>query len=128
MLRHLGLTAESERVLRLATQLGAGDIDAVRRLAGELRRRRSLWWATADVGVVGIDGGVGPIGRAAGAAVDARLDAPSYDGLGFAPIPGTGEADSPGRVPAPLVEALQRLGSAAGPGSVGRDMYMNGGR
>src|SRR3546814_3368329 len=51
MLRHLGLTAESERVLRLATQLGAGDIDAVRRLAGELRRRRSLWWATADVGV-----------------------------------------------------------------------------
>src|SRR3546814_6512947 len=77
MLRHLGLTAESERVLRLATQLGAGDIDAVRRLAGELRRRRSLWWATADVGVVGIDGWVGPIGRAAGAAVDARSAEPS---------------------------------------------------
>src|SRR3546814_13310242 len=77
MLRHLGLTAESEWVLRLATQLGAGDVDAVRRLAGELRRRRSLWWATDDVGVVGIDGWGGPDGRAARSEVDARSAEPS---------------------------------------------------
>ncbi|MBW3649488.1 MAG: hypothetical protein KY458_02875 [Actinobacteria bacterium] len=108
-LRLHGLASESLRVLRLARALRPEHALEVETLARRLRGRRSLSWATRGVGVVTpAQVGFGPVARAAGVAVDARLDDPAYDGIGFSPVVNDG-GDARARLRQRLAEAAQAL-------------------
>ena len=121
VLRLHGLAALGTRSLDLASRLTAADGTAVERLARRLRRSRSLRSATTGVGVLAP--GViesGPVGRAAGDAVDGRLDDPSYATLGFEPVLHH-EGDAWSRLLQRLGEAQQALDLAERAGERIRD-------
>lgn len=111
-----GLSALSARTLRLVSELGPSDADAVRRLARSVRRTRLLGWATAGVGMISaqdVEGlGLGPVARAAGLPQDERVDDPAYRALGFEPVVGEG-GDASARWRQRLDEAAQSLELAA---------------
>lgn len=116
-LRLHGLEADALRLLALATSLAPEHGPAVDVLARRLGRRRSLGWATGGVGVVAAEQVTsGPVARAAGAPVDARLDDPAYEGLGFSPVVHRG-GDARARLGQRLAEAAQALDLAARAGS-----------
>lgn len=108
-LRLHGLEREALRVLGLAWTVTPGDRAAVGALARRIARSRSVAWATRGVGVIEPDEVIGgPVARAAGLAVDARLHDPSYEGLRFSPVVhGTGDARD--RLRQRLAEAVQAL-------------------
>jgi hypothetical protein len=110
-----GLPALSLKVLDLASRLGPGDAGDIRRLARSITRTGALAWH-AGVGVIdadAVDGlGVGPTGRAAGVADDARLDDDGYERLGFQPVVHSG-GDVSDRWRQRLDEAAQSLELAA---------------
>lgn len=108
-LRLHGLDADALRLLALARSAAPGQRPAVEALARRVGRHRSLSWATAGVGVVaGGRVGGGPVARAAGVAVDARIDDPAYRGLDFAPVVQAG-GDARARLRQRLAEAAQAL-------------------
>ena len=112
-LRHHGLAARGERVLRLASGLTLGDTAAVEALARSVVRSRSLEWATDGVGVVSGDGlPAGPVARAGGSTADARADDEAYRDLGFEPVMGSG-GDARARMRQRVAEAVQALHLAA---------------
>jgi hypothetical protein len=79
----------SERILRLAQRVAPGDGDHVRTLGRMLRRRGFLGWSTRGVGILKADalkGVSGPVARASGIPIDARIEDPSYQLLGFEPV------------------------------------------
>lgn len=116
-LRLHGLHADALRLLALARSVGPAHRGAVDDLAHRLRRRRSLRWATGDVGVVAADHvSGGPVARAAGRAADARLDDPAYDGIDFSPVVHEG-GDARARLGQRLAEAAQALDLAERAGS-----------
>jgi hypothetical protein len=64
-----GSSSLSERIVRLAQQVGPGDGDAIRQLGRSLRRLGFLGWSTRGVGILHIenlDGATGPVARASG--------------------------------------------------------------
>lgn len=81
-----GLTALARRTRRLAVGCRPGDGEKARRLGTFLRRAGSLRGATRGVGGVTTAHVVGPNGRAAGRAEDARSLDPAYRSLDFAPV------------------------------------------
>lgn len=110
-----GAPSMSQKVLRLAERAGPRDGDAIRALQRSLRRRGFLTWNTAGVGVLAADrlkGVTGPIARASGLAVDARVDDEPYRRLGFEPEIQTG-GDAAARWMQRLGEAAQALDLAA---------------
>lgn len=87
VLRLHGLGALGTRALALGDRLPTADVSNVERLVRRVRRSRSL--RSATVGIGPLDTGTvtaGPAARAAGVAVDARMDDPAYEGLGFTPV------------------------------------------
>jgi hypothetical protein len=116
-LRLHGLGSEALYLLGLARSLTPADRAAVESQAQRVARSRSLAWATRGVGVLGPDEVIGgPVARAAGLAVDARLHDPSYQGLGFSPVV-HGAGDARGRLRQRLAEAVQALELAERAGS-----------
>ncbi|MDP8975252.1 MAG: hypothetical protein M3N28_02580 [Actinomycetota bacterium] len=116
-LRLLGLRGDAVRLLALARSLGLEHRPAIDALARRLSRHRSLSWATGGVGVAAaqqVSGG--PVARAAGLAVDARLDDPAYDGIDFSPVVHEG-GDARARLCQRLAEAAQALDLAERAGS-----------
>ena len=108
-LRLHGLESEGLRLLGLARTVTPGDRAAVGGLARRIARSRSVGWATRGVGVLEPDDVIGgPVARAAGMAVDARLHDPSYEGLGFSPVV-HGAGDARDRLRQRLAEAVQAL-------------------
>ncbi|MBW3646017.1 MAG: hypothetical protein KY441_11000, partial [Actinobacteria bacterium] len=108
-LRHHGLAARGERVLRLASGLTVADRAAVEALARSVVRSRSLAWATDGVGVLSGDGlPAGPVARAAGSDADARTGDEAYRDLGFEPVTGAG-GDARARLRQRVAEAVQAL-------------------
>jgi hypothetical protein len=84
-----GSPSLSERILRLARRVAAGDGDEIRALERTLRRRGFLGWSTRGVGVVesdSLEGISGPVARASGASVDSRSEDQTYRQLGFEPV------------------------------------------
>lgn len=131
-LRLHGLEADARRLLALARSLapepGRPAAELARRagqqhrptvdaLVRRLRRHRTLSWATRRVGVVApeqVSGG--PVARASGVGVDARLDDPAYDGIDFSPVVHHG-GDAHARLCQRLAEAVQALELAERTGS-----------
>ncbi|MFP5319155.1 MAG: hypothetical protein ACLGI2_12800 [Acidimicrobiia bacterium] len=112
-----GLESKGLRLLGLARTVTPGDRAAVESLAQRIARSRSLAWATRGVGVLERDEVIGgPVARAAGLAVDARLHDPSYEGLGFSPVV-HGAGDARDRLRQRLAEAVQALELAQRAGS-----------
>ncbi|HEV2767728.1 MAG TPA: hypothetical protein VGV63_08495 [Acidimicrobiales bacterium] len=108
-LRHHGLAARGERVLRLASGLTIGDAAAVQALARSVVRSRSLAWATDGVGVMSGDGlPAGPVARAAGDVRDARVADDAYRDLGFEPVTDAG-GDARARLRQRVTEVVQAL-------------------
>lgn len=116
-LRLHGLGSEALRLLGRARSLAPADRAAVESLAQRIARSRSLAWATRGVGVLEPDDVTGgPVARATGLAVDARLHDPSYQGLGFSPVV-HGAGDARDRLRQRLAEAVQALELAERAGS-----------
>ncbi len=116
-LRLHGLESEGLRLLGLARSLAPADRAAVESLAQRIARSRSLAWTTRGVGILGTDDVTGgPVARAAGLAVDARLHDPAYQGLGFSPVV-HGAGDARDRLRQRLAEAVQALELAERAGS-----------
>lgn len=108
-LRLHGLESEGLRLLGLARTLTPADRAAVGAAARRIDRSRSLAWATRGVGVLEPDDDIGgPVARAAGLAVDARLHDPGYQSLGFSPVV-HGAGDARDRLRQRLAEAVQAL-------------------
>ena len=108
-LRLHGLQSEALHLLGRARSLALPDRAAVESQAQGIARSRSLAWATRGVGVLEPDEVIGgPVARAAGLAVDARLHDPSYQGLGFSPVV-HGAGDARDRLRQRLAEAVQAL-------------------
>ena len=108
-LRLHGLASEGLRLLALARTLTPGDRAVVESQAQRIARSRSVAWATRGVGVLEPDEVIGgPVARAAGLAVDARLHDPSYQGLGFSPVV-HGGGDAWDRLRQRLAEAAHAL-------------------
>jgi hypothetical protein len=108
-LRHHGLAARGERVLRLARALTPADRPAVEALARSVVRSRSLAWATDGVGVLsGDELPAGPVARAAGHTADARAGDESYRSLGFEPVTTPG-GDARARLRQRAGESVQAL-------------------
>jgi hypothetical protein len=106
-----GSPSLSERILRLAQRVAPGDGDHIRALERTLRRRGFLGWSTRGVGILKADalkGVSGPVARASGIPVDARLEEPSYQLLGFEPVLHEG-ADAAARWLQRIREAAQAL-------------------
>lgn len=116
-LRLHGLASGGLRLLEVARSLTPADRSDIETLGRRIARSRSVAWATTGVGVVG-SGEVssGPVGRAAGLAVDARLDDPAYQDLGFSPVVHRG-GDARARLRQRLDEAVQALEIAERAGS-----------
>ena len=116
-LRLHGLESEGLRLLGLARTVTPGDRAAVGAVARRIACSRSLAWATRGVGVLEADDVTGgPVARAAGLAVDARLHDPAYQGLGFSPVV-HGAGDARDRLRQRLAEAVQALELAERAGS-----------
>ena len=116
-LRLHGLGSEGLRLLGRARSLAPADRAAVESQAQRIARSRSLAWATRGVGVLEPDEVIGgPVARAAGLAVDARLHDPAYQGLGFSPVV-HGAGDARDRLRQRLAEAVQALELAERAGS-----------
>ncbi|MDP9388078.1 MAG: hypothetical protein M3Q48_09255 [Actinomycetota bacterium] len=116
-LRLHGLEGDALRLLGLARALASEHRPAVDALARRLDRHQSLSWATRGVGVVPPEQVAGgPVARAAGLAVDARLDDPAYDRIGFSPVVHEG-GDARARLRQRLAEAIQALDLAERAGS-----------
>lgn len=111
-----GLPCLGVRALNLARRVQPGDGAAARSLARTLGWTRIAQWSAAGVGqfaaqdLVGL--GVGPVGRAAGIAEDARTEDAAYRELGFESIllPG---GDAAARWHLRLAEVAQSLDLAA---------------
>jgi hypothetical protein len=103
-----GSASLSERVIRLAGRVAAGDGEAIQKLERTLRRRGFLAWNTRGVGILhtdGLEGTTGPVARSSGVVVDARTEDETYGRIGFEPV-----AQDAGDVAA---RWLQRLREAA---------------
>ena len=119
-LRLHGLDARGLHVLALSRSLTPARRPAVMALAGELGRSRSLAAALRGIApVTGHDACGGPTARAAGVAVDARLEDPAYRGLGFSPVVHAG-GDALARLLQRLAEAVQALDLAERAGDLVR--------
>ncbi len=107
-----GLRALAARVLRLARSATPAEASAVASLTRHLELVRVPQWSGAGIGcldrglLAGL--GVGPIGRAAGLAEDARTEDPSYMALGFEPVVMHG-GDAAARWRLRMAEAVQSL-------------------
>ena len=118
-LRMHGLHGLGRRVLRLALALKPEDQGEVRSLGQRLERLRSLQFATAGVGTLRSarlgPRVTGPVARAAGRAIDARMTDRAYMALGFEPTT-QAEGDARARWRQRLAEADQALALAGGAG------------
>lgn len=104
-------------VAAIAQSVGQEHRAAVDDLARRLRRHRTLSWATRRVGVVVPEQvSAGPVARASGMAVDARLEDPAYEGIDLSPIVEEG-GDARARLWQRLAEAAQALDLAERAGS-----------
>jgi len=115
MLRVHGLAALSFRALALSRDLSLRSASAVRELGQLLERTRGLGWATAGVGVLPhatAGAATGPVARAAGYEVDARLQDPGYRELEFTPVV-QHEGDARARWRQRIAEAVQGVELAA---------------
>lgn len=107
-----GLPALGLRALRLAHRVRLGDAPEVQQFARRLAWTQVFRWSLAGVGriegeqLTGLD--AGPVARASGLAIDARLDDPAYQALGFEPIVHEG-GDAAARWRQRLAEAAQSL-------------------
>ena len=114
-LRMHGLQGLGRRVLRLALDLLPEDQEELRSLAQTLERLRSLEFATAGVGILRAarlgPRVTGPVARAAGRAIDARMTDRAYMALGFEPTT-QAEGDARARWRQRLAEAAQALALA----------------
>lgn len=114
---HHGLDARRAR--SLLHHLGPDALPRVRRLRRGWERNPTLRWAMEGVGIADptlLDGRVtGPVARAAGLAVDARSDDPTYHRLGFEPaVREAGDAWSRFVLRLDEVEMSLRLAAGAG--------------
>ena len=101
----------SIRILDLAGRIAPGEQNTIAELERSLRRRGFIGWNTRGIGVIprdGLAGITGPVARASGAVVDARLDDASYGELGFEPVT-QDEGDARSRWLQRLREAAQAL-------------------
>ncbi len=117
-LRLQGLAALGERSWRLAAALGLKDGPATERLFTALRRSQVLRWSVGGGGVVDpsvtVDQGLGPVERAAGRQVDARLLDPAYGALEFEPVcQRQGAGDNAARWRQRMAEVAQSLDLAS---------------
>lgn len=116
-LRLLGLRSQGLHLLALARSVTPTDRPALDTIAKRVCRSRSVAWATRGVGVVDPgDVPEGPVARAAGLAVDARLEDRAYQDLGFSPVVHQG-SDARARLCQRLAEAVQALELAEAAGS-----------
>jgi hypothetical protein len=84
-----GSSSLAERILRLARRVAPKDSDSIRALECSLHRRGFFSWSTRGVGVIQsgmLQGITGPVGRASGVPIDARLEDETYRRLGFEPV------------------------------------------
>ena len=84
-----GPASLSIRILDLAGRIAPGDSDVIAELERTLRRRGFIGWNTRGIGVIrqrALAGIMGPVARASGAVVDARVEDASYRELGFEPV------------------------------------------
>lgn len=116
-LRLHGLDSLGLRLLAMSRSPVPEQRCELERLVRRLRRSRSLAWATRGIGTVlpeQVD--AGPVARAAGRDIDARLADPAYGDLGFAPVV-VGGGDAWARLQQRLAEAVQSLELAARAGT-----------
>lgn len=113
----LGLESRGLHLLALARSVTSADRAALDTIAKRIGRSRSVAWATRGVGVVDPeDVPGGPVARAGGRAVDARLEDRAYQDLGFSPVLHQG-SDARARLCQRLAEAVQALELAEAAGS-----------
>jgi hypothetical protein len=116
-LRLLGLESHGLHLLALSRSVTSADRPALDTIAKRVGRSRSVAWATRGVGVLDPDDVTeGPVARAGGLAVDARLEDPAYQDLGFSPVVHPG-SDARARLCQRLAEAVQALELAGAAGS-----------
>lgn len=109
-----GLDAMGIRAVRVAEQLDADSVPAVKRLSAMVRRSGIEFLALRGLGVVPISetAGLGPVARAGGVDDDARLDDPTYREIGFRPVTGA-SGDAAARWRQRLAEIVQAVELAA---------------
>lgn len=113
-LRLAGRPALGLRALALAEAEPERSASSVAVLARRIERDLGLRLSNTGVGVIDAEraDGLGPVARAAGADIDARLDDPAYRALGFRPVLHA-DGDVRARWRQRMGEALQALDLAA---------------